>query len=207
MENKNKKIYVSVLNQGNIRIELAAVLHDLPFQGKYDVYITYPNDKPISNNRNKIVQDFLAQKDYDYLLMIDDDIIPPKNILNLADFQKDVISAMTFMYQQNMVAPLILKRDNQGTYTVAAFKGYEGLMEVDSVGSGCVMISRKCLEAIKAPFNDIFDEDGVRKFGLDIAFGQRAKKAGFTLYAHLDYPCGHRVTMDIKDIYSSLMTK
>jgi GT2 family glycosyltransferase len=202
---KNKKIYVAVLNQGDIRIELAAVLHDLPFQGKYDVFITYPNDKPISNNRNKIVADFLARKEYDYLLMIDDDVIPPKNILNLADFQKDIISALTFMYQQNAVVPLTLKRNKEGTYGVADFRGYEGLMEVDTVGTGCVMLSRKVLEAIKAPFNDVFDEDGIRKYGLDIAFGRRAKEKGFQPYLHLDYPCGHRVVLDLKEVYSSLI--
>ncbi len=201
---KNKKVYVAVLNEGTVRIELAAVLHDMPFQSKYDVYITYPNDKPISNNRNKIVQDFLAHKEYDYLLMIDDDIIPPKNILNLADFQKDIISAMTFMYQQNMVCPLILKKNNEGTYGMAQYKGYEGLVEVDTVGTGCVMLSRKVLEAIKRPFEDVFDEDGVRKYGLDISFGKKALEAGFQPYLHLDYPCGHRVVMDLKEIYASL---
>ena len=202
---KNKKIWISVLNQGDIKIELAALLHDLPFQNKYDVMITYPNDKPISNNRNKIVQDFLAHKDYDYLLMIDDDIIPPENILNLADFQKDIISALTFMYQQNTVAPLVLKKNREGSYNIADFKGYEGLIEVDTVGTGCVMLSRKVLETIKAPFADVFDEDGIRKYGLDIAFGQRAKKAGFKIYCNLDYPCGHKVLMDLKTIYSSLI--
>lgn len=201
---KNKKVYIAVLNQGDIKIELSAVLHDLPFQNKYDVMITYPNDKPISNNRNKIVQDFLAT-DYDYLLMIDDDIIPPFNILNLADFQKDIVSALTFMYQRNTVAPLILKRNREGSYNIMDFKGYEGLVKVDTVGTGCVMLSRKVLETIKAPFNDVFDEDGVRKFGLDIAFGQRAKAAGFKIYLHLDYPCGHKVNMDLREVYSALI--
>jgi len=137
--------------------------------------------------------------------MIDGDIIPPHNILNLADFQKDIVSALTFMYQQNAVAPLVLKETPEGTYTIANFKGHEGLIEVDTVGTGCVMLSRKVLEAIKAPFNDVFDEDGVRKYGLDIAFGRRAKAKGFKIYAHLDYPCGHRVTLDLKEVYSSLI--
>jgi len=202
---RNRKIYVAVLNEGEVRVELSALLHNLPFQGKYDVMITYPADKPISNNRNKIVQDFLSKKEFDYLLMIDDDITPPENILNLADFQKDIVSALCFMFQQDTVAPLLLKEDMDGMYRVADFKGYEGLVKVDAVGTGCIMLSRKVLEAIKAPFSDVFDADGVRKYGLDLAFCRRAKEKGFDVYCHLDYPCGHKVTMDLTKIYSSLV--
>ena len=34
MQNKNKKIYIAALNQGDVRIELSALLHELPWQGK-----------------------------------------------------------------------------------------------------------------------------------------------------------------------------
>ena len=111
-----KSIYIAILNQGEVRPELTTVLHDLPFQNKYSIYITYPSEKPISNNRNKIVQDFLLKKEFDYLLMIDDDIVPPADILNLADFQKDIISGLTFAYQQNAILPLILKKGLEGQY-------------------------------------------------------------------------------------------
>jgi len=207
---KNKKVYIAVLNQGDIRIELAAALHDLPFQGKYDIAITYPNEKPISNNRNQIVQDFLLKKEFDYLLMIDSDIIPPNNILNLADFQKDVISAVCFMYQKNMVVPLLLRKNTEGSYGIANLGGYEGLVEVDAVGTGCIMLSRKVLEDIskdEAPFADKFDKDGVRKFGLDIAFCQRAQARGYKVFAHLDYPAKHYVRMDLSQVYQSISNK
>jgi GT2 family glycosyltransferase len=166
--------------------------------------ITYPNEKPISNNRNKIVQNFLLQKEFDYLLMIDSDIIPPRNILNLADFQKDIISAVCFMYQQDMVAPLILMRQKEGQYGIANFKGYEGLIEVDAVGTGCLMLSRKVLEDIPAPFADVFDKHGVRKYGLDLAFCQKAKAKGYKIYCHLDYVAEHYVKIGLQRVYGAL---
>ncbi|HDY66398.1 MAG TPA: hypothetical protein ENH85_01255 [Candidatus Scalindua sp.] len=199
-----KRIYIAVLNQGDIRVELSAFLHELPFQGKYDVAITYPNEKPISNNRNKIVQDFLLKKEFDYLLMIDGDIIPPPNVLNLADFQKDIISPVCFIYQKSVVAPLTLKMGKEGQYTVAEFKGYEGLIEVDAVGTGCMMLSRKVLEEIPAPFADVFDEHGVRKFGLDLAFCRKAKAKGYKVFCHLDYIAKHYVKVDLQTIYGAL---
>jgi len=203
--NKNKKIFVAVLNQGEIRIELSAFLHDLPFQGKYDTFVTYPNEKPISNNRNKIVQEFLLKKEFDYLMMVDSDIVPPKNVLNLVDFQKDVISPVCFIYQQNTVAPLILMRNREGTYQPAHFQGYEGLVEVDAVGTGCMILSRKVLEEVQSPFSDVFDSQGIRRYGMDIAFCKRAQDKGYKIYCHLDYIAKHYVGMDLSYVYKSLM--
>lgn len=197
----SKRVFIAVLNQGDTRIELSALLHELQYQGKYDVSISYPNEKPIANNRNKIVQEFLLQKDFDYLMMIDSDIIPPDNILNLIDFQKDIISPICFIYQQNVIAPLLLKRNPEGTFGVAGFKGYEGLVELDAVGTGCIILSRKVLEDVSAPFLDIFDEHGVRKYGLDISFCQKAKAKGYKVYCHLDYIAEHYVRMGLARIY------
>ena len=202
-----KTIYIGVLNQGNIRIELASMVNDYTHQNKYRLLITYPDEKPISNNRNKIVQDFLYNSDADYLLMIDADIIPPENLLNLADFQKDIISPICFIYQKNMVAPLVMRMNPEGTYGIMPFNGTEGLVEVDAVGTGCIILSRKVLEHpdLKAPFMNEYDQDGVKKYGLDFAFCRRAKKAGFKIYCHLDYACQHWVTSDLKKIYESLV--
>ena len=141
--------------------------------------------------------------------MIDSDIIPPKNILNLADFQKDVISPICFIFQKDVVAPLLLNMNKEGTYGMADFKGHEGLIEVDGIGTGCIMLSRRVLEDVskdEAPFADIFDKHGVRKYGLDLAFCQRAKAKGYKVYAHLDYSTEHYVRMGLSKVYQSLPT-
>ena len=66
---KNKCIQISVLNQGNVRLEIADMLLKLSRQEKYKINIEYPTKKPISYNRNDICKRFL-ETDYDYLLMI-----------------------------------------------------------------------------------------------------------------------------------------
>lgn len=198
-----KKIFIAVLNQNSMRVELAAILNEINKQGKYDLIIEYPSEKPISNNRNKIVQSFL-QSDCDYLLMIDNDIVPPLDIINLADFQKDVISPVCFMYQKHLIVPLILRRAKDGQYSPLDYKGHEGLVEVDAVGTGCIFISRRVLEKIRAPFLNEYDLDGIKKIGLDLAFCRKAKAEGFKIFCHLDYVCEHWVTMDLKNIYVSL---
>ena len=200
-----KGIFIAILNQGSIRSELSNLMLQLSLQDKYNLIISYPAEKPISNNRNKIVQEFLATPGMDYLLMIDGDIIPSINILNLADFQKDIIGALCFMYQQNMVIPIALKRNPEGKYDVIQFRGDEGLSEVDAVGTGCIMISREVLEKVKHPFENIYDPDGIKKYGLDISFCQKAKEQGFKVYSHLDYACSHWSIMDLKLVYQALL--
>ena len=197
-----KKIWVAILNEGNVRQELSRVITNLQTQSAYDVHIDQPSDRPISNSRNKIVQRFLAHKEFDYLLMIDDDIVPLPTILNLADYQKDIIGALCFMYQQNKVLPVAFKRNRDGLYNPIIAKDREGLLEVDAVGTGCVMLSRKVLEAVKAPFLNEYDPDGIKTYGLDINFCQKARKKGFKVFVHLDYPCDHWQTMNLRRVYA-----
>ena len=72
-----------------------------------------------------------------------------------------------------------------------------GLQEVDAIGTGCFLVSRSVMETIKAPFATIWDEDGIRHIGGDLAFCQRAKAAGFRIWAHYDYPCTHWKEMEL----------
>jgi hypothetical protein len=198
-----KKLMIAVLNQGNVHTELVSRINNWFFQNKYELMVSYPNKKPITNNRNNIVLEFL-NSGADYLMMIDGDIVPPLTALNLVDFELDVVAPLLFMYQENMIIPIVLERKPDGLYTTKDIRGQEGLIEVDAVGSGCLVMSRKVLEKIRFPFKNTYDADGIKLYGLDIYFCQQAKKAGFKIYAHLDYPCKHFTNMDLKEIYVAL---
>ncbi|RLG71019.1 MAG: hypothetical protein DRO04_00725 [Candidatus Iainarchaeum archaeon] len=204
--NETKGVYIAVLNQGWIRPELSFVLTDITHQGKYNVYLSYPADKPIQNNRNKIVKKFLEKKEYDFLLMIDSDIVPPLNILDLADYNLDIVGALCFAFRDHRIVPLVLKENKRGRYQVMEVDGSEGLVECDAVGSGCIMIHRRVLEhpKMRYPFKNYYDEDGIRVLGLDLSFCKRAKELGFKVYCHLDFPCSHWTPMDLKEVYQAL---
>lgn len=213
-----KGVYVAVLNQGNVRAELSFVLTELTHQHKYRIFLAYPAAKPIANNRNQIIQDFLKRKEYDYLMMVDSDIVPPTNILDLIDFQKDVLGALCFAYLQNAIYPLAMERlpeeeiekdPERRPFKVKEFNGDEGLVEVDAIGSGCIVMSRKVLEALEdeQPFCNIYDEKGLKRMGLDFSFCQKAREKGFQVFTHLDYICSHWVTLDLKTLYSALRDK
>lgn len=201
MINNKKAVYIGVLNQGDIRPELALVLQELPQQNKYELHITYPASKPITQNRNKIVQDFLARPEFDYLIMIDSDNVPTDNLLDLVDYQKDIIGVWYCGFQKNMIVPFCMDRGKDGLYTVKDLHDKKGLIECDAVGTGVIVIKREVLENLKFPFRNEYDEDGIKLWGLDFNFCRRAKELGYKVYCHLDHIASHWVTMDLKDYY------
>ena len=197
---KSKSIYISVLNQGWIRPELATLLSRLPEQRKYNLYIGYPAHKPITNNRNIIVKRFL-ESGMDYLLMIDNDNVPPENILDLADYEKDIVSGLCFAFMKNMIIPLCLKMNQEKTYDLMDIEEKSGLVECDGVGSGVMMIKREVLEKLPFPFRNEYDPEGIKTKGLDVNFCRRAKEIGFKVWCHLDMKCSHWTPVDIRNVW------
>lgn len=211
-----KGVYIAILNQGQMRVELVHMMIQLTRRSEFNIYYSFPADKPISQNRNKIVLDFLNHKELDYLMMIDSDIIPLSlDILHLIDHQKDIIAPVMFAYRQDAIVPLVLKRkretapDKIAEYNVVDVTGDEGLIEVDAVGTGCIIIHRRVLEhpQMKAPFLNQYDENGLRILGLDLNFCKRAKELGFKVWCHLDYQCSHWTVFDLKEVYESLTAR
>ncbi len=133
--------------------------------------------------------------------MIDDDVVPLPTILNMADYEEDIVGVLYFMYQQQKLMPVAFNRAKDGMYNPINIKSADGLTEVDAVGTGCIMLSRKVLEAVRAPFLNEYDPDGIKLFGLDIAFCRKAKEKGFKVYVHTDFPASHWATMDLKRLY------
>lgn len=197
---KQKTIYLCILNQGEIRTDLAQVINLIIQNDSYRIYLTYPTSKPITNNRNTIVQKFLAS-DADYLMMIDDDIIPPPNILNLVDFDKDIATPLMFVKQKGTLLPLFLKRNKDGIYDVDDYMNKVGMQEADATGTGCIVIKREVCEKMKHLFRNEYDEDGIKTLGNDLSFCQRAKELGFRIWVHLDYVADHHYTDSLREEY------
>jgi hypothetical protein len=198
---KKKKIFLAVLNQGEIKTDLAKVLNYIQQNDSYEIMVSYPSAKPITNNRNMIVQKFLAIKDADYLMMIDADIIPTPDILNLVDFEKDIITPLMFVQQKGTLIPLYLRRNKDGIYDAGNYLEETGLQEVDATGTGCIVIKREVLEKVEHPFENVYDRDGIKKLGNDFNFCKKAKELGFKVWVHLDYVADHISEMSLREVF------
>jgi len=206
----NIKVYLAILNRGWIRREIVANILPLMKKTKgIELLWEHPNktwDHPISSNRNRIVQRFLAT-DCDYLLMIDDDVVPLHNPCQLVFADKDVIGmpakVRAKIHSLNWVA--YMKNPYGDGYAPVDFSRVDtdiDLLEVDAIGTGCILIKRKVLEAIKAPFHIKFDDNGLCMMGTDFAFCERAKEAGFEIFTTPKLICEHFKEVGLADIMS-----
>ena len=204
------RLYLAILNRGWIRREVCyRVIPDL--FATPNVAVTWENpkltwDHPISSNRNKIVKRFLAT-DCDYLLMLDNDIVPLNNPATFVFAEKDVVGFPAKVRQGdrqlNWVA--YVKYPDVRAYAPVDFTKVAQdieLLKVDIVGTGCILIKRKVLEEIKAPFHIRFDEDGILETGTDYAFCERAGEAGFEVYTAPKRVCEHFKELGMLDMQS-----
>jgi hypothetical protein len=210
MSQNTKSVYLAIPNTGELRMELAQTITQLTHQDKYDLVVRYPVNKPITYNRNMIVQNFL-ESGCDYLMMCDTDIVPPLSILNLVDFDKDIISPVCFTITGGYINPLVLKRNFEEQYNVIDLDDEAGLIECDALGTGCIIIKREVLADPRwkttegAWFKNEYDNNGKKTEGNDLAFCKRAKAMGYKIFCHTDYFCSHFVETDLKQIYSNLI--
>ena len=126
--------------------------------------------------------------------MLEADTVPSKNPLELVEYKKDIISIPTPIYQHKIIYNVYRKDEKDGMLVPIDDKG---LVEIDATGTGCIMIIKKVLEQIKAPFERIFDENGIERCGLDISFSKKAKEKDFEIFTHFDYVAKHYKLIDI----------
>jgi len=201
---KTKHIMLAVLNQGDIRVEMTDLLFKLSRQGKYKLTIEYPAKKPISYNRNDLCKRFL-ETDADYLLMFDGDCIPQnaERVLDMADYDKDIIGAVCFGFSKRMIVPFAMKQREDYKYDVQDLALNQGVVEVDGIGSGNMMIARRVLENIPFPFRNDYDPEGIKMRGLDFNFCRRAKKLGYSVWCDTDNLVSHWTTVDLLDMWQT----
>jgi len=194
------KVQLVAPNEGQIATELMLMLMNLIYDGRYDLHFSFPMYAPISHARNRIAREFLAaEQHFDYLLMIDSDVAPSRNPLDLVEDDLDVAG---YIYP-------IWKADQEPGHEVmwcveplGELVVGQGLVEVAAIGTGCVMIARRVLEhpAMRAPFTERFDEDGLLQRGEDLAFCDRARAAGFRVWADLGAKCSHQKLIDLRQV-------
>lgn len=200
------KVLVSVPNGSawthtHVTMALLKMAPDRRVRGKGgdgpDIYL--PTNRPYVSNLNLIVQDVL-RGGYDFWVTMDDDNPPRANPLDLVFFDRDVIGCPTPVWSHTVRGdrPYYYNAmDEVDTPDGKAFKPHEastdGLQQVDAVGSGCMVVARRVLEALQdtPAFMRVFDEQGVARQSADFAFCQKARAAGFSIWAHFGYICDH----------------
>jgi hypothetical protein len=180
------KLFIGIPNTGSINTELAFWLL------KQKARISMPQAKPHDHCRNVIANEFLAT-DCTHLLMVDSDVVPPNDVVNMIDNDVPVCSAYARVNIDGELIPIGVTKNENG-YHHDYKHSKAGLHKVDAVGTGCILIKREVFEQLERPFFRFqYDNDGILVKGEDFAFTERVKD----VYFDSRYKCKHYTTVVI----------
>lgn len=184
-------ILVAVTHMGETVTGLEAKLSKWIYESKYKAELYFSSINPTYSNRNAVVKYFLERTKHTHLLFIDSDTVPFENPLEMVEHDKDVVGGVYPMWRIDHFEWLAMNKQPDGLYKTIPSDKRKGLVEVDGLGAGCMMIKREILEAMEAPFKDKIRENGTRSIGHDYFFCERAKKRGYKIYADWKVLCDH----------------
>jgi len=202
-----KRIFIAVPNGGTIVPEIAINFMNWSHSSLFEMQVYMPKGIfPLDAARNHCVEKFL-QSNCDYLLWIDDDIVPPLNTIErFLAADKDIIGAVCFAmkYENDLgfTYPVTLRYNEDRKYIAYYGKGVE---EVDATGGACVMFRRKVYEAIEHPYAFQYYRNGTLALTCDFDIFQKAQKAGFKIYIDFDIVCDHIKETSFRGIQNTLV--
>lgn len=194
-------IMVAMPTNGWVTAEFADFKARQQKKRDYIVYWERCFSVPHDTTRNMLSKAFL-ESDADYLLMMDNDVEPHPQLLEMAKNDKPICAAhVNYIHNENgqnvvTIAAGILNGQDKGKNVYKnedILKSTEGLMEVDAVGTGCIMIRRDVLESMEAPyFSFRRTNEGFLELTEDYEFCERAKSMGYSIWVDKRYYCPHR---------------
>ena len=199
------RVLISIPTEGWIHKHCVFALAKIMEDHRYQKKLILPTHRPYENNLNQIVKQFLDEE-HDFWLNFDSDNPPRHNPLDLVSLNLDIIGCPTPVWANMKKGdyPIYWNALDKKDDGWAPHKQTSGLQEVDAIGSGCMLISRRVFLALKKPFMREWDDDGIVQRGHDYLFCERAKKAGFKVWAHYDYPCFHFNEIEIGEIAQAM---
>lgn len=142
--------------------------------------------------RNLILNRFLAEENFDYLLFADSDMVwPPKALWQLLAHKKDLVGGLYFqrVKPHRPVYAKKLSLTKEDPLVKSDLPG-PGLHEVEGLGMGFTLISKKLAKAIaekyRLPFQYMSVRDGESELSEDYTFCVRAKEVGFQPFLDAD---------------------
>lgn len=178
--------------------------------------VLFGQDFPIDHARNRLVRLFLDEDDGDYLLFLDADMSHRPDLpQRLVKHRVDVVSARYVLRKQPFWTVAMRKvGPERGQYQ--AIEKLEpvvsGLMPIDAAGAGCLLISRRVLQAIRARIGDDWfryqdGPDGLRSVSEDMWFYEQAKAAGFQAFLDADTVSGHVAQFEVDPEWNAPFVK
>jgi hypothetical protein len=185
------QVLVVILTREVTSVAWAFAFRNLIIPGSY----TGLSGMPFDHARNSGCQKLL-EVGWDYIMMLDDDMILPNDaILRLMAHRQPIVSGLYYRRNQP-ICPVMLRNSPDGgsRQWITEFK-VPDLMEVDYVGSGCMLIHRSVLLTVPQPWFewkvDRMDLPEKERMSEDFSFCQNARNKGIKVLVDTSVQCIH----------------
>lgn len=173
----------------------------------HNVSFMFPTWSPYEHNIHRCWQQAIDDG-ADFMLSMDDDNPPTKNPLDLVELDFDLVGLVTPVWHSAVRGDRPFYFNAYDYVGEAGYKPHEpceGLQEVDAIGSGCFLVARRVLLALRdqQPFARQWNKNGTVHKGADISFCEKAKAAGFRIFASYDHLCDHFNTLPLLEVISA----
>lgn len=190
---------------------MTTVLLRLIQDGRYRVTVELPSRRPYVNNLHHIVNQF-REGGFDFWLSVDADNPPSGNPLDLVASDLDLVGFPTpiWHYTGKPGERPVYWNGYDYCNDVDAYIEHhprQGLQRVDAIGTGCFLVARRVFEhpdLTHGAFFRTWNKDGTVRKGNDLAFCDRARRAGFEIWCHYDYPCNHYCELDLDSVVGGM---
>jgi hypothetical protein len=174
--------------------EYCGVKYDIPDGVEYEFSLGVIGEVFPAYAREQLAT-IAVDNGFDYLFMIDDDMLSPYNLFEqLIKHDVDIIAPLAFtrtsphkpvIYNLEQGYDHVMKKDYYVNYIVERYPK-DQLVECDAVGFGAVLIKCDVLRKMKKPW--MMTTSGA---GEDIHFCHSAGKAGFKIFMDTSVKLGH----------------
>lgn len=191
-EYKPPEVLVAILTRGLVSTRWALGLRGLQLPGASNIILL--SGMPFDHARNEAAAKCL-QDGYQWLLFLDDDVIPPADAFErLRQHGKDIVSGLYYR-RAEPVCPVAMVENGKGRVYAEINRPGE-LIEVDLVGAGMLLIHRRVFETMPRPwFEWLLDRPEIpeaERTSEDYHFCRKAKRNhGFKIFLDTFVQCLH----------------
>lgn len=188
------RILVAITTKNTVDAETAIAVANLDPCGHEIVY-AYADGRGVygvHQARNCVVNKAIKD-DFDYILMVDaDTIVPPDTIGLLLDPAVEICLGVYRYKNETRDCPFFkFVPDNDGSDKWKWDEVPEGRFEVRHAGMGCAMIRTDIFQSLVRPYYYWEERSSGCHTGEDIYFCNKARQAGFKIWADGRVKCAH----------------
>lgn len=178
---------IGIVHHGLVSAAYAQSLAGLELPGPVKIHRV--EGSHVAEQRNKVCREMVG----DWVFFLDSDqICAPDTLKRLLSKHQAVVSGL-IAARHSPFSPIAFIKNRQLRWGEIPT---EGLLEVDVVGTGCLLIHRAVLVRVPDPWFEVGKIHSERS-GEDTYFSQKARSAGFSLWIDCSKRIGHEGTFEV----------